>query len=110
MRNDKPTRVGEIVEALARKTLLGSKLEEARIWEIWPSVAGPHLAAHGRPKSVRRGCLHIEVDSVVWMHRFAYRKWDIINELNRVLGRELVTDAFIELVEDEGPMPPQDGV
>jgi len=110
LRNGKPTSVGEILKDLARKSALGKHLEHAQIWEHWPEIAGQRLSGHGWPKTVRQGALHIEVDSVVWMHAYAYHKWDIIKRANRIAKQELVSDIFIELAPDEEPISPQDGV
>jgi predicted nucleic acid-binding Zn ribbon protein len=100
-RKKKPEAVGAILDGLARKSPLGRQLEHARIWERWPELVGPHLGLHGRPVVVKDNVLHIEVESSVWMHKFAYRKWDIVQRINRMARKELVSDIFIALNSDE---------
>lgn len=99
-RND-PQSVGKILDSLKKTSSLGDQLEQARIWERWNDIAGGHLAAHGEPKTIRDNILYVEADSPVWMHRYAYRKWDIVKRINRMAGRELVSDVFVVLRADE---------
>lgn len=99
-RTSKPVAVGDILGQLIQASPLGETLEQARIWEFWPEIAGPQLAAHGRPHSVQDRTLYIEVDSAVWMHRYSYKKFAIIRSINRMARKELVSDLFLRLLED----------
>lgn len=94
------TGIGDILKSLKKKTKLGQMLENAEIWAHWPELAGPHLAEHAQPRTIKEGVLRIEVDSAVWMHKFNYHKWAIIKRINRMAGKELVHDVFIELIPD----------
>ncbi len=105
-----PAGVGEILESLKAKTRLGKQLNQAQIWEQWPEVAGQYLCGHGHPVTVKDKTLHVEAYSAVWMHKFAYHKWDIIKRINRIAGQELVSDIFILLGDGSQPGPSQDDV
>jgi len=102
LRKRRVSTVGEIIETLKKTTKLGENLEQAQIWEHWPEIAGAYLSAHGRPYAVKDGQLRIAADSAVSMHRFSYRKWDIIKRVNRMAGKELIHDVFV-LLADEDP-------
>lgn len=110
MKRDKPTRVGDILKRLKKTTPLGEELEQARIWSHWPTLAGKSLCSHGHPKTIKNNILYVEAYSPVWVHKFTYRKWNIIRRINRMAGRELVSDLFVVLAPDADPFPPQDGV
>ena len=110
MRKVEPTSVGDVLAKLKKDTQLGEQLEQAGIWEHWAQLAGTHLSKHGQPKWVKDGTLRIEAESTVWMHRFAYAKWDIIKRINRMARRELVSDVFVVLAQDAPSTPPQDTV
>lgn len=109
MRKNDPIAVGKILDELKRTTALGLQLDQARIWERWNELAGAHLSAHGQPKTIRDNVLYVEADSPVWMHRYALRKWDILKRINRLAGKELVSDLFVVLREDETPKTPPEG-
>ncbi len=101
MRGDKIKSVGDILGQLKKNSSLGQQLEQAQIWERWPELAGPRLAAYGKPHHIRNGVLTVEAENPVWMHRFAYHKWKIIRRINRLAQRELVHDIFVRLAEDD---------
>jgi len=98
--------VGDVLAKLSRTTRLGRQIEEAHIWEWWPEIVGPILAEHGRPHAIRDGSLTIEVDSAVWMNKYAYHKWDILKRINQRARRELISDIFLLLTPDEEPLSP----
>lgn len=100
--------VSEILESLKQSSTLGRNLEEAQIWQRWPELAGMDFMAHGRPLGVRDGMLIIEVDSAVWMHKFAYTKRRLMRRINQAIGRDLVTEIYLTLTEDEKLRDPQD--
>lgn len=93
--------VGDILQDLIENTQLGKQLEQARIWENWEAIVGPQWAAHGRPHSVKDKTLRIEVDSMVWMHRYAYKKTAILRKINQMAQEELVSDVFFMLGDGE---------
>ena len=101
MRKREPASIADIIEAMQQQGPLGKQLEQARIWEHWTELAGPALAPHGSPVSVREGTLTIDAESPVWMHKYAYHKWAILKRINRMAGSELVSDLFIRLASDE---------
>ncbi|MCC6699681.1 MAG: DUF721 domain-containing protein [Candidatus Hydrogenedentes bacterium] len=108
-KDQEPAGVGDILASMVKKTTLGKQLRQAQIWERWPELAGQRLCGHGHPVTVRDGTLYIEAYSAVWMHRFAYAKWDIIGRINRMAGHELISDLFLQLGQDAEPGPSQDG-
>lgn len=110
MKDNEPKAIGEILAALKANGELSEHFEHARIWERWPEVVGARLMPYGRPLRIREKKLTIEIDGAVWMHRFSYRTRKIIAEANRVAGREIVTDIFLVLAEEEQDQGPQDSV
>lgn len=107
-RNRRPAHIAEIIAELRRTTPLGMQLEVMQIWENWPEIAGPALAAHGAPYSVKDGLLRVGVDSAVWMHKFSYHKWRIIKRINRHARKELVHDLFLVLESRDEESPAED--
>ncbi len=105
MKKNKPENAADLMAQLKQGTGLGNLLEQAQVWERWPELAGPKLAIHGHPIGFRKKnpkVLMIAAESPVWVHRFAYAKWDIIGRINRMAGQELVSDLFVTHERDEG--------
>ena len=103
MKKSKLTQIGKILDEMKRTTELGEQLEKARIWDRWNELAGSQLSPHGQPRGIRENVLYVEVESPVWMHRYALRKWEILKRINAMAGRELVSDLFVVLRDDEAP-------
>jgi len=104
-----PEVIADILAELKNTTELGKHLEHARIWESWPEIAGAELCGHGSPLGVREQTLFIEVESPVWMHKFAFYKWDILQRVTRLIGPDLISEIYIRLQPDILPPPSQDG-
>ena len=109
-KDDRPKTVGEILGHLKKTSPLGKQLDQAKIWQRWPELAGEPLWMHGRPLGFRENTLYVEADSAVWMHKFAYRKWDIIGRVNRMAGHELISELFIVLKDEDSDLPSQHDV
>ena len=96
-----PVSIADILAGLKKTTPLGKHLEKAQIWERWPDLVGPHLSEHCHPHTLREGKLTVWADSSVWMSKFSYFKWDLIKRINRMARKELVSDIFLALTEEE---------
>ena len=103
MKGDDPKGIGDILEGLKQSTDLGRQLEYATIWKHWAEIAGDPLFMHGQPRGGRDGCLYVEVESPVWMHRYAYAKWDIIRRISTIHKKDLVSDLFERASGDACP-------
>ena len=100
MKRKKLEGVGDILAQMKKKTDLGKHLEHAAIWEHWPDIVGEAVAKHARPRNIKDLQLRVEADSAVWMHKINYRKWQILKRINRLAGKELVSDIYIVLLGD----------
>jgi len=100
LRENKIHSAADILKNLIKTTPLGKVFEQAQIWDNWTEVAGKVLAEHGQPKDVRDQRLRVVVDSAVWMHKYSYCKWEIIRRINRMAGKELISDLFFLLADD----------
>ncbi|MEZ4525461.1 MAG: DUF721 domain-containing protein [Desulfobacterales bacterium] len=66
--------------------------ELTRIWELWSSAVGPAIAENTRPAAFKGTLLIVHAASSVWMHQLQFLKKDIIEKVNRSLGKRLVKD------------------
>lgn len=109
-KGSQPQGIGRILDALKESGELGKSFKEAAIWEHWPDIAGTHLMPYGRPLGIRDKTLVIEVVNAVWMHKFSYRKSEIVERVNEMFGPDLVEDLYFSLAVLERPDDPQDTV
>lgn len=104
-----PEGVGDILDALKTSTGLGLKLQQAEVWDYWDEIAGEPYCRHATPHHLRDKRLVVAVDTPVWMHKLTYKRWDILEAINRRAGFELVSDIFFTLTPDDDPLPPHEG-
>ena len=83
--------------AILPEVLRDLRLEDAAAgWRAvadWPALAGERIAKRTRAVAFRDGVMTIEVEGSAWMHEMGFLKRDLIRNLNRRLGDELIRDV-----------------
>jgi hypothetical protein len=88
---------------------LGGRLNEYRIFGQWEACVGPAIARHAQPQALRGKKLALIVDSPAWMQQLSLLKPEIIEKVNRTLGKEAITEITLRLGEMEArDRPPED--
>ena len=99
--------VSNVLEGLARRLGLESKLLESRLRRDWVSIVGESLASNTWPDQIRYKKLYLLVHNSVWLHQLTFLKPALILKLNSVTGGELITDIAMRVGElpDTGRVP-----
>lgn len=87
---------------------LEGRLSEYRIFGRWEKSVGRVIARHARPLAVRGKKLTLIVDSPAWMQQLSLLKPEIIEKVNRGLGREEITSIMLQLGEVASTERPSD--
>ena len=88
-----PRPLAAILPALFEQLGLARTAEGWRAVSDWPAVAGARLARHTRAVSFRDGTLAVEVEGSAWMHELGFLKRELVRNLNRHLGADVVSDV-----------------
>jgi predicted nucleic acid-binding Zn ribbon protein len=80
---------------------LGSRLDEYRVFGQWEKSVGPVIARHARPQTVRGKKLTLVVDSPAWMQQLSLLKPEILEKVNRNLGKGAIKEITLRLGEVE---------
>lgn len=88
-----------VLEGLARRLGLETKLLENRLRRDWASVVGEPVASNTWPDQIRYKKLYLLVHNSVWMHQLTFLKPDLLKKLNTVAGEGLVTDIVLRVGE-----------
>ena len=72
------------------------KMDELDITGLWADVAGAMIARHTMGMRLKRGRLHIRVDSAPLRQELVYQREGLARLLNERLGREVVQEVVIE--------------
>jgi hypothetical protein len=88
-----------VLEGLARRLGLETKLLENRIRRDWASVVGEPVASNTWPDQIRYKKLYLLVHNSVWMHQLTFLKPTLLQKLKVVAGGELITDIVLRVGE-----------
>ena len=88
-----------ILEGVARRLGLESKLLESRLRRNWVSIVGEPIASNTWPDQIRYKKLYLLVHNSVWLYQLTFLKPTLLHNLNGVAGGELVTDIVLRVGE-----------
>jgi hypothetical protein len=91
--------VSGILEGVARRLGLESKMLESRLRRDWVAIVGEPIASNTWPDQIRYKKLYLVVHNSVWLHQLTFLKPTLIHKLNSVDGGELVTDIGFRVGE-----------
>ncbi|MFQ5950179.1 MAG: DUF721 domain-containing protein, partial [Nitrospiria bacterium] len=69
----------------------------------WEEAVGHQIAAHTHPLEIRFDTLTLLVDEAVWMHQLSFMKKEIIEKVNRFLGKRAIRVLRFRI----SPLPPR---
>lgn len=98
MRRREPVRVGEALDQFFReRPEILKKFAEARLPEVWAQVVGPEIAKYTLRVNVERGGrMFVYLNSSVVRNEVFMRRAALKEELNRVLGQEVVAHLIVK--------------
>jgi len=88
-----PRPLATILPAVFEQLGLARTAEGWRAVSDWSTVAGPRIARHTRALSFRDGTLAVEVEGSAWMQELSLLKPELLRNLNRHLGADVVSDV-----------------
>ena len=98
-------RLGNVLQGILKKHNIFFDSEVQRLLEIWQKAVGPQISVQTRPDKLKRNTLFVKVSSSVWMHQLHILKQDIIEKINQLLGKELITNIHFSIGEIPSAMP-----
>ena len=76
---------------------LDTKMRGYAVWGVWDQAVGETVAQQAQPAFVRGGILFVKCSSSAWMQQLQFMKVTIRDELNRLLGREVIKDIRYQI-------------
>ena len=71
------------------------KMDELDIITGWDEIAGPMIARHTISVRLRKGRLHVQVDSAPLRHELSFMREALKELLNRRAGRKVVDEILL---------------
>ena len=95
----KPERIDSILERLAARLGITSRLEKEKAVILWDEAVGENIARRAAAVSMKGGSLFVVVESSTWLQELALMKEGIIEKINSLLGKPLVEDIVFRIGE-----------
>ncbi len=93
MENEHP--IKDFLRQMIAERKWDRRLHEVRIREFWSSKMGTTINRHTTELKLRRNKLYLSFDSAAIRQDMLYKKEDIKQAINRLLGEEVITDVVI---------------
>ena len=103
----KPRRVGEGLDALARRLGAPTAASMGAVFTRWDEAVGPLVAAHASPIALRDGVLTVGVDDPAWATQLRYLKNELLTKIAGVAGPGVVGRIDLRVVPPKGPAEPR---
>ena len=92
-----PIHIGSILNSTLRALHEQTEGELARVWRIWDEAVGEAVSSAARPCAFKGRLLYVNVSSSPWLHQLQFLKKDIVSNLNRALGKNVVEDIKFKI-------------
>lgn len=104
-----PSRIGELVRALAGRRRWGERLEGAVVFRRWSDLVGPQLAGRCEPVRLAGGVLTIRAESSAWATEVRYLAGTLTDRAAEVLRPGLVRQVRVVVGPLQGTPACPDG-
>ncbi len=95
MRRTKTKSIGEILQMYLRREGLETPLAQHRIIEEWNNVVGPGYAPYVSRLFIQNQTLHVFLRSPALRQNLLLRRTELIQELNRRAGMQVITQIML---------------
>jgi predicted nucleic acid-binding Zn ribbon protein len=94
---DKPASLGTVLRQAIEASRIDVDLDAYRLWQQWEDVVGPMIAQNTQPEAIKGRLLLVHVSSAPWMQQLQFLKPELIQKLNEIFGKEVVTDIRFKI-------------
>jgi predicted nucleic acid-binding Zn ribbon protein len=84
--------LGEVLRRLLNSWGVDGKVREQGAVCRWDQIVGDRIAAHTEAVRVEDGKVFVRIASSAWKTELIFMKADIIDRLNREVGKRVITD------------------
>ena len=85
------------VKGALHRLNLDAKMKGYAAWGVWEKAVGDKIAQQAQPAFMRGGVLFVKCSSSAWMQQLQFMKGKICEQLNRLLGKEVIKDIRFQM-------------
>lgn len=79
------SRIGDFLPTVLKSLGLERRFKEQRLIALWPTVAGPDIAARTSATRIEHGVLYVHVDHGAWMQELHFIEKDLARKLREAV-------------------------
>jgi len=85
------------VQGALRRLNLDARMKGYAAWGVWEKAMGETIAQQAQPAFMRGGVLFVKCSSSAWMQQLQFMKGKMCEQLNRLLGKEVIKDIRFQM-------------
>ena len=85
-----PRHLNDLLAEMYRSVGMKEAYDQFNTLRLWDEIVGETIAKVTRVEQLREGDLYVRVKSPSWRMELNFRKKDIVERLNRRIGREMI--------------------
>ncbi len=85
------------VKGALHRLNLDTKMKGYAAWAVWDKAVGETIAQQAQPAFMRGGVLFVKCSSSAWMQQLQFMKGKMCEQLNRLLGKEVIKDIRFQM-------------
>jgi hypothetical protein len=85
------------VKGALHRLNLDAKMKGYAAWGVWEKAVGETIAQQAQPAFMRGGVLFVKCSSSAWMQQLQFMKGKIGEQLNRLLGKDVIKDIRFQM-------------
>jgi len=89
--------VQAVVKGALHRLNLDAKMQGYAAWAVWDKAVGDTIAQQAQPAFMRGGVLFVKCASSAWMQQLQFMKGKLCEQLNRLLGKEVIKDIRFQM-------------
>lgn len=94
--------VAEILDGSSARLKINKGILRYKLWDLWPKIVGPEVAAHARPARWYGRTLVVRVEHPAWIQELGFLKPHMIEKIRSTVPEVKLKDIKYEV----GVLPP----
>tara|TARA_B100000902_G_scaffold339420_1_gene341622 strand:+ start:1541 stop:1831 length:291 start_codon:yes stop_codon:yes gene_type:complete len=96
MKRNNLSNIGFVIKKLMRNAKLVNKLETLDALEIWKNIIGKDLKQYVTENKIINSILYVKLNSSVLRNELSYKKSELLDEINKKIGKEFLKDIILK--------------
>lgn len=91
----KEKNIKDVIHAMYEKYRMTQKINEVRLVKVWEEITGPLISKHTTEIKIIKKTLYVSFDSPPLKTEMMYRRFALLEAINKELGKDTVEKIFI---------------